>query len=336
MTLTVTDIANRALQRVGAKLISKANGNNVWIDTGNSADQVRANYEILRRAELSRNAWVFAIRRTAIRAVDTAAGDVTMLFVPPTWAVGTTYGQNIVVEDSDGDWWISLKATNIGHIPNQTQGVWWTNFIGPQTVSEFNSTANPPNAYYAGEFVYDPNNANAVYMSLVSINSTTPPSSSWVAQTAATVVLPNIIYPVATGPITQLESRNIFFLPKGYLKMAAQDPSAGKVSYLGFPSNLMVTDWEIENGFLITRENQTIALRFSADVSDVTKFHPMFVEGLASRVAFEIAEPLTQSNAKLQSIGAEYKQFMGEARMTNGIEASAVAAPLDDFIAARI
>lgn len=324
------DILNRALQRLGVSRIGSLD------DQSANAIETQAAYDFVRKAELSRNDWAFAIRRTAIRAVDTAAGDVTMLFVPAVWVVGTTYAQNVAVQDSNGDWWLSLAAANIGNIPSATQGVWWTNYLGPQTVSEFNSTSIPPNAYYAGELVYDPANSNLIHMSTVGNNQAVLTDPSWITQTGSSVVLPNIIYPVATGPITQLESRNIFYLPKGYLKMAAQDPAAGKVSYLGFPSNLMVTDWELENGFLITRENQTIALRFVADVSDTTHYHPMFVEGLAARLAVETCEQLTGSTAKLQAIEALYKQFMGEARQTNGIETSAVMPPLDDFIAARI
>src|ERR1700743_2523058 len=108
--VTVTDIANRALQRVGAKLINLQNGNTLYTDTGNSANQVRANYDILRRAELRRNNWRFAIRRTALRAIDTT----TMQFTVATWAIGTTYALNIIIS-YNGILYTSRLAGNVGN-----------------------------------------------------------------------------------------------------------------------------------------------------------------------------------------------------------------------------
>ena len=68
----------------------------------------------------------------------------------------------------------------------------------------------------------------------------------------------------------------------------------------------------------------------------MTEMDPMFCEGLGARIALEIAEDLTQSDAKLQAIGAMYKEFMTEARVVNGIETGATEPPLDDWIACRI
>lgn len=329
--VSLTNLANRVMQRVGARLLDTTGGDfAVLTDTTNNAAQFNAAYDFVRRAEMRRNIWRFTVRRTALRAVDTT----TMLLSAPTYNPATTYGVNILVSYNNV-LYTSTTSGNIGNQPNISPTK-WTAFFGPLTVSEFDSTAIPQTSYYAGEFVYDPNNANAVYMSSLNGNQNALTDPTWVAQAGATVSAPNIIYPLGAGPSQDIASRNIFVLPNGFLREAPQDPTAGNVSYLGYPGNLMQTDWTFENNYITTREAEVIAFRFAADIPDLNMWDPMFAEGLASRLSLELAEPLTQSTAKLQAIGQEYKQFMGDARMTNGIETGATAPPLDDFIAARI
>ena len=76
--------------------------------------------------------------------------------------------------------------------------------------------------------------------------------------------------------------------------------------------------------------------RFTADVQDVTKMDDMFCEGLACRIGLEVAEPLTQSGAKIGTISQEYKTFMSEARIVNGIETGPTEPPEDDYVTCRI
>ena len=79
-----------------------------------------------------------------------------------------------------------------------------------------------------------------------------------------------------------------------------------------------------------------VYLRFGADIADVTLMNPMFCEGLGCRVGIEICEALTQSTERLNAIEAQYRLFMTEARLTNGIEIGTEESPLDDWIACRI
>jgi hypothetical protein len=378
LSMNITTIANRAIQRVGGQLISTVGGNTVYTDMGQDATQFLATYDIDRLSELRRNTWTFAIRKTALRPVDLT----TMLIVPPTWAIGTTYAQNIIVQ-YNGQWYTSQIAGNTGNEPD-TSPLSWTLYFGPQTADVFDSSSAPaswvisttyglgalvtyndtiyqsiqsgnvgnepdispgywllaiaqqPTAYYAGELVYDSTNSNAVYLNVFNGNANPLTSSTWIAQPAMTLSVPNIIYPIGSGPAYETSTKNLFYLPFNYLRDAPQDPTAGSVSYLGFPSNLRQTDWEFENGFLTSRESWVIVLRFVADVQDVTMFDPMFVDGLTARIAFDICEPITNSTTKMGAIGQEYKKFMGEARQTNAIEQKATQPPLDDLIACRI
>ena len=77
----------------------------------------------------------------------------------------------------------------------------------------------------------------------------------------------------------------------------------------------------MENGFLTTRENRTILFRFIADITEVSRMDDMFCEGLACRMATEMQPTLAPDLAanKAMLLRADYKTYMGEARIVNAI-----------------
>lgn len=159
--------------------------------------------------------------------------------------------------------------------------------------------------------------------------------ANWLRVSGATLSKPLIIWPIGYGPFSQRGTRNVFRLPSGYLREAPQEPKPG-IGYLGGPVGNGRTDWLVEGNYLLAGEPQGLVLfRFGADVSNVLAMDPMFCEGLSARIALEVCEELTQSTSKLQNIGAQYKTFMTEARLVNGIETGQVAPPEDDFITVR-
>jgi hypothetical protein len=197
-----------------------------------------------------------------------------------------------------------------------------------------------------------------LYRSAVELNFGNPPpgsNSQWIdcgpadAPTVAlasnmnwlpipATVSSNIIpYPLGAGPVWEANTRNAFPLPNGYLRQCPQDPTQGGVSYLGAPGGLTYTDWVLENGFLTTRENRTILFRFIADITEVSRMDDMFCEGLACRMATEmqptLAPDLPANRAML--LRADYKTYMGEARIVNAIESGSDQPPEDDYISCR-
>lgn len=380
-----TKIANRALQRVGAARIGvNIPGDTLWTEESKNADEIRACYDILRRAEQRRNVWRYAVRRVALRPIGTSTKFITF----GAWSNVATYGLNDIVLGSDGTIYISKTTGNLNNDPSQRDWVHWGLFFGSDAVQEYvgtwsstityaandhtvgsdgtvylslaagNLNHNPttdggvhwiaassvgdmtmPSAnyggtsFYAGELVYQ---GATVYFSLQNNNLDAPPSAKWMTFTAAPVLsLPNFIYPIGAGPFTDTATRNVYRLPVGFLRQAPQAPKAGSTSFLGAPSGLSYNDWEFGDNYIITIDSGVIVFRFGADVADPTTFDPMFVEGLASRIAFEVCEPLTQSGSKLQAIAGEYKQFMSEARTVNGIEEGPTQPPEDDYIECR-
>lgn len=367
-----TDICNRAMQRLGSKLIASGA---LLTENSKQATQCAECYDKLRTAELRRNVWRFSIRRTILRAAGTALptwvstttyasgayvtlsginyvsaagsnignnpstdngshwtvfnGNTSLKVTFTAWAVGTTYGQGAVVTGSDGLLYLSMTGTNLAHDPTTDTGSHWVLYFGALVASAYDSGTS----YFIGELVFDL--ANVIYASTMNGNTNAPSTGSgWVTigGTGSPIVIP---WSAGTGPATESISRNVFVLPNGYLREAPQDPKAGDSSVLGFPSNIGRNDWLLEGDYLTSRDPGPIVYRFAADVAQVPKMDVLFCEGLAARIAYELCETMTNSTAKQGECGAAYKEFMGTARLINGIETSSTQPPLDDWIACR-
>lgn len=374
--LTPIDIANRALDHCGIPSIT------AFTDDVKGADLANRCYDKLRIAELRRNVWRFAVRKMALRAIDTTS----MVLVPSAYVSADTYPQGSIVTNNNTIY-LALQAVPINTTPGAPNEAYWAVYFGPLTVTPYDSTIS----YYTGELVYhvvgttvnvyqalitgstaDPTAAApawvstttyntgdtvtysaATWQSLIDLNTNNTPAAGviwesvpagqgatqvgtdWL-QINASVRFQRFQYPIGAGPRRQATSKNIFHLPSGFLREAPQDPKAGSISYLGSPGQLPQSDWTLESGYIVSRDNQAIVLRFVADEQNVSMMDPMFCEGLAARIGLEICEPLTQSDQKLNVISQIYKTFMSDARQVNGIEVGPVEPPLDDYLATRI
>lgn len=317
---TQTDIANRALQHVGAERIQPGA---VLTEDSKNASEIRACYEIARRAEYRRNVWRFATRRVALRPLDDASRLVTFA----AWSSATTYALNMCVTGSDGQRYQSRVGSNLNNDPT-TDTTNWALYIGPVIAGEWDADTS----YFAGELVYV---SADVFLSLISGNEDATTEATWLQIDAATLAEVSIVYPIGAGPLSQSDTKNVYRLPAGYLMVANQNPKSGSVPLLGFPSNQAYRDWEYEGDYLLTQDSGVIIFRFVADIPDPNAMDPMFVEGFALRLALSICEPITQSNSKLSNVGSLYEKFMKEARIVNGVEKGAEEQELDSLIACR-
>lgn len=246
------------------------------------------------------------------------------------WGAGFTYAIGDHTIGSDGSVYASLVAANINHNPVGDGNVHWSLAT---TVDSTDTTAATTTQFYAGELVFI---GASVYLSLQSGNSTTPPSSKWRTFTAApALALPNFIYPLGSGPMSDTETNNVFRLPNGFLREAPREGKAGSQSIMGSPTNLPMTDWEYQGNYFTSRESNAIIFSFIADIEDVSQMDPMFCEGLAAVVALAVCEPITQSTAKVQVAAQLLKKVESEAIAVNGIETGPTEPPLDDYIATR-
>src|SRR5258706_426556 len=173
--LSPVDIANRACQHCGVTRISDTLG---FTEDSLQSGEISFAYDKLRRAELRRNVWQFAIRKAAIRPIDTT----TMFLKPVLWASTTTYGLGAIVSDSSKYLWQSRAQDNLNNTPGNS--LQWEAYAGPLTVQPYDMTGKT--GYFAGELVYEtPGDGTfAVYMSLLTGNSQDPRQpTTWISTT---------------------------------------------------------------------------------------------------------------------------------------------------------
>lgn len=167
------DIAGRVCQHVGVQRVltptedSKANS------------EITFAYDKVRRAELRRNSWRFAIKHAVLRAIDTT----TMLLQPTAWSAAVHYLPGSIVTDDNGEMWITtLAGDNFNNEPGST--FVWDKYFGPVAVSLYSATTS----YFAGELVYvlgTTPGTYQVYLSLTNANEDDPATAT--AWDAATV-----------------------------------------------------------------------------------------------------------------------------------------------------
>lgn len=321
--ITETQVANKALQRVGADAIDDGV---LWTENSRNAKEIRKTYDISRRTELRRNVWRFSIRTQILRPVDTDTKRVTFA----AWSVVTAYVTNDVVL-ADGQLWMAQQDT-MGTDPADHDFTVWSNYFG-------NTIAHPWDAdttWMAGELVYV---GSDTYISLQNDNTDNLVSDTAFWQpftTMPTLSAAKFIYPIGAGPASNTQTRNVYMLPYGFVREAPQSPRQGSQLSLGAPSGLSYTDWYYESSYFTTTTVGPIPYRFAADIEDPAAWDPMFVDGFSCRLALDVCEVLTQSTAKLGAIGSAYLKFMSEARQVNGIEIGPVEPPEDLYITVRL
>jgi hypothetical protein len=182
--LTPIDVCNRAMQHLGAKRIDPVRG---FTEQSVQASECSFAYGKLRRAELRRNLWSFAIKRTVLRPVNalaiqgmafqtTNSGAVspTMFLSPALWSSVTTYSGGALVTTIDGTIWQALAPATAAYAPGNS--VAWDEYSGPLTVDAW----TPQTSYFAGDLVYiaPGDGTYVVYQSLIGGNTDAPAAAS--------------------------------------------------------------------------------------------------------------------------------------------------------------
>jgi hypothetical protein len=228
---------------------------------------------------------------------------------PALFNIATTYAIGNTVGASDGVIYTSLANGNIGFDPTLDGGVHWSSA----------GVLNPWTRVFVGGI------GSAKWLE---IGGTEFPMG------VALTTLP-MIYPHGTGPSSQLGSKNIFVLPAGYLRRAAQNPKTG-IGAVGGPTGVTYDDWLIERGYLITSDTGPIPLRFVANITDVSLMDVLFCEGIAAGIAFAICDTITQDKGQLQIVAKTWDEWKNEASVADGIENEYEDPPDDDWITVRL
>lgn len=78
-------------------------------------------------------------------------------------------------------------------------------------------------------------------------------------------------------------------------------------------------DYQVEGNRILTDEN-VLYIRYIAKITDPNQYDSLFVDVVASRMAYEMCEALTQSNQKKQIMWEEYSEGLSKARAVDAME----------------
>lgn len=95
-------------------------------------------------------------------------------------------------------------------------------------------------------------------------------------------------------------------------------------------------EWTLEGNVILTDIGSPLKLRYIAQVIDPSAWDSNFREALASRIAMEICEDLTQSDTKKTAAANDYKRAITQAIRVGSIEKPPVTPPDNTWIISRL
>lgn len=95
-----------------------------------------------------------------------------------------------------------------------------------------------------------------------------------------------------------------------------------------------VSDWSVEGRYLYTDMTAGFWMSFIGRVPEAD-FDPLLVDVIAARLAFLLAEPVTQSNTKKADALDIYSKARADAKRANAFETGPEFPPADTWVTAR-
>lgn len=146
----------------------------------------------------------------------------------------------------------------------------------------------------------------------------------------------------ADSPAPDWGRQNSFTLPSDFLRLADPYPETltNDINVVGVTVafTAMFTglrDWVIEGRTIVTNDQAPLNVRYVYDVTDTSLWDALFVQVMGASLAYEICEILNQSNTKKETLAAEYKDRISQAKLANSIEIAPADPPPDTWLSAR-
>lgn len=127
----------------------------------------------------------------------------------------------------------------------------------------------------------------------------------------------------ATAPL--FEKARSFTLPASSLRLYEDDPAVVNNN----------KDWVIEGDKILTDDTAPLDIRYIDQITDPNEMDVLFREALAAKIAFELAEEITQSNTKKRDALRAYEDAIAMAKRTNSIEKTSEKPPEDTWVTVR-
>lgn len=94
-------------------------------------------------------------------------------------------------------------------------------------------------------------------------------------------------------------------------------------------------EWTLEGNTIITNAEAPLKIIYSAKIEDTTKFDSIFVELLSSYIAVELTEIFTQDRLKRESLYAEFRATLAQAKATDAKEQHPLMLEESEWITSR-
>lgn len=127
----------------------------------------------------------------------------------------------------------------------------------------------------------------------------------------------------ATPPV--FGRANAFELPADFIKLLPTYPE----------DNVNSLDHQIEGRKIYTDDGAPLEIRYIGRIIDPNLMTPLFRETLSAKLAYELAEELTQSNSKKKTADEDYKDQIARAKKSNAFARVSSPPPEDKYITVR-
>lgn len=114
-----------------------------------------------------------------------------------------------------------------------------------------------------------------------------------------------------------------YTVPNDFVRLIRDDESGHTV------------DWKIEGLHILSADGSPLEIRYVARIDDTNFYDPLFVEALASKIAFECCEEITGNTTKKNRAEKDLDTAISEAERIGAIEKAPEEFPEDDYITAR-
>lgn len=124
-------------------------------------------------------------------------------------------------------------------------------------------------------------------------------------------------------------------LPTDYLKLMQVNDifvAPGLADYRQYDDS----PYAIEGQSIFTDFGAPLKIRYVKDITDTGLFHDLFVEALASKLAYEACYSVTQSREGQRQASDDYNKALKEARLSNAVERPPVGLPDDSWVLGRL
>lgn len=128
---------------------------------------------------------------------------------------------------------------------------------------------------------------------------------------------------------------NQYQLPNDYLKLVMVNDTyvaPGLTDYRTQDDS----PYAIEGSALLTNFGAPLKLRYVRDITDPAAFHPLFVEVMAAKLAYEACYAITQSNTGRQQAAQDYKDAVKEAAQANALDKPPQGLVDDSWVLGRL